>query len=195
MLPENSMNLYLIGYRCTGKTTVGRSLAERLGWPLVDTDRMIVDTAGMSIDRMVAAYGWSFFRQRESEVLSRLAAGGRQVVATGGGIVLDERNRQTMKTTGKVVWLTAGEKCIRKRMLADAATGDDRPPLTDSGLLEEIETVQADRKPLEESAADLTIATDRVRIEEICDRIVEALNPTTLTSKEPSPCPVPSEPY
>ena len=195
MLPENSMNLYLIGYRCTGKTTVGRSLAERLGWPLVDTDRMIVDTAGMSIDRMVAAYGWPFFRQRESEVLSRLAAGERQVVATGGGIVLDERNRQTMKTTGKVVWLTAGEKCIRKRLLADAATGDDRPPLTDSGLLEEIETVLAERKPLYESAADLTIATDRVRIEEICDRIVEALNPTTLTSKEPSPCPVPSEPY
>jgi shikimate kinase len=195
MLPENSMNFYLIGYRCTGKTTVGRLLAERLGWPLVDTDREIVDTAGMSIDCMVAAYGWPFFRQRESEVLSRVAAADRQVVATGGGIVLDKNNRQTMKTTGKVVWLTASETCIRTRMLADAATDDNRPPLTGRGLLEEIETVLAERKPLYENAADLTIATDRVRIEEICDRIVEALNPTTLTSKEPNPCPVPSEPY
>ena len=169
------MNLYLIGYRCTGKTTVGRSLAARLGWPLVDTDRVIADRAGMSIDHMVAAYGWPFFRQRESEVVSRVSAGDRQVVATGGGIVLDEGNRQTMKTTGKVVWLTASERCIRTRMLADAATDDNRPPLTGRGLLEEIETVLAERTPLYESAADLVIATDRVRIEEICDRIVEAL--------------------
>jgi shikimate kinase len=169
------MNLYLIGYRCTGKTTVGRSLAERLGWPLVDTDRVIVDTTGMRIDRMVASHGWPFFRQRETEVLSRVSAEDRQVVATGGGIVLDARNRQAMKTTGKVVWLTASETCIQTRMLADAATDDNRPPLTGRGLLEEIETVLAERKPLYESAADLTVATDCVGIEEICDRIVEAL--------------------
>ena len=174
MLPENTMNLYLIGYRCTGKTTVGRSLVERLGWPMVDTDRVIVDAAGMSIDRM-AACGWPFFRQRESEVLSRVAAGDRQVVATGGGIVLDERNRETMNTTGKVVWLTASETCIRTRMLADAATDDNRPALTGRGLLAEIETVLAERTPLYESIADLAIATDRVRIEAICDRIVEEL--------------------
>jgi len=169
------MNLYLIGYRCTGKTTVGRSMAERLGWPLMDTDCVIVDAAGMSIDRMVASHGWPFFRQRESEVLFRVSAGNRQVVATGGGIVLDERNRQAMKATGKVVWLTASETCIRTRMLTDAATGDNRPALTGRGLLEEIETVLAERSPLYESAADLTIATDRASIEEICDRIVEAL--------------------
>ncbi|WP_319522162.1 shikimate kinase [uncultured Desulfosarcina sp.] len=176
MLFDGNMNLYLIGYRCTGKTTVGRSLAERLGWPLTDTDGMIVDAAaGMSIDHMVASYGWSFFRQREYEVLSRVSAGDRQVVATGGGIVLDERNRLAMKTTGKVVWLTASETCIRTRMLADASTGDNRPTLTGRGLLEEIETVLAERTPLYESAADLVIATDRVGIEEICDRIVEAL--------------------
>lgn len=154
---------------------MGRLLAERLGWPLVDTDRLIVDTAGMSIDRMIAVYGWPFFRQRESEVLSRVAAGDRQVVATGGGIVLDEHNRQTMKTTGKVVWLTASETCIRTRMLADAATVDNRPPLTGRGLLEEIKTVLAERIALYESTADLAIATDRVRIEEICDRILEEL--------------------
>ena len=169
------MNLYLIGYRCTGKTTVGRFMAQRLGWPLVDTDCVIVDTADMSIDQMVASFGWSFFRQRESEVLSRVASDDRQVVATGGGIVLDARNRQTMKTTGKVIWLTAGERSIRTRMLADAATGDNRPALTGRGLLEEIETVLAERMPLYESAADLAIATDRVAVAEISERILEAL--------------------
>lgn len=190
----DAMNLYLIGYRCTGKTTVGRSMAGRLDWPLVDTDRLIVDTVGMSIDRLVALRGWPFFRQRESEMLSRVSAGDRQVVATGGGIVLDEHNRRTMKTTGKVVWLTASGTCIRTRMLADAATDENRPPLTGRGLLEEIETVLAERTPLYASAADLVIDTEGASIAEICDRIVEALNPKNLTPKEPNPCPVPSEP-
>jgi shikimate kinase len=129
----------------------------------------------MSIDRMVASRGWPFFRQRESEALRRVSAGDGQVVATGGGIVLDARNRQTMKTTGRVVWLTAGETCIQKRMLADTATRDNRPPLTDRGLLAEIETVLAERNPLYESTADLAIDTERVAVEEICDRIVAAL--------------------
>ena len=100
----DAMNLYLVGYRCTGKTTLGRSMAERLGWPLVDTDRVIVDTAGMSIDRMVAAYGWPFFRQRESEVLSRVSAENRQVVA---GLIGPDPGFPRPHMTGRLSWPTA----------------------------------------------------------------------------------------
>jgi shikimate kinase len=55
------MNIYLIGYRCTGKTTVGKALAQRVGWAFVDTDQAIVESVGTSITRMVVIHGWSFF--------------------------------------------------------------------------------------------------------------------------------------
>lgn len=166
------MNLYLIGYRCTGKTTVGQALARRLDWPFYDTDRMLVESAGSSIDQMVASRGWPFFREQERHALETVAARDCQVVATGGGIVLDGRNIAVMKKTGTVVWLTAGRKTIEVRMRADAATDGNRPPLTGQGLMDEIEAVLSERRPLYEKAADVTIDTDGETIETIGDRII-----------------------
>lgn len=169
------MNLFLIGYRCTGKTTVGRTLAEGLGWPFVDTDRMIVETSGLSIARMVESSGWSFFRQQERQALETVVAGDHQVVATGGGIVLDARNVSALKKSGTVVWLTASEKIIQERMLADDATASSRPSLTGQGLIEEITRVLSERRPLYENAAQLVIDTDREEVAVICARIINAL--------------------
>lgn len=169
------MNLFLIGYRCTGKTTVGRALADRLGWSFVDTDNLVIESSGTSIARMVEMHGWPFFRQRERQVLGTVAAGNTQVVATGGGVVLDDHNVAAMKKSGTVVWLTASEQTIQKRMLADDATAGIRPSLTDQGLIEEIATVMAERKPRYEKTADLTIATEHDSILGICDRIVAEL--------------------
>jgi shikimate kinase len=78
------VNLFLIGFRCTGKTSVGQILARRLGWPLVDTDRIIVDMIGSDIARMVEKSGWAFFRKQERRALEAVCAADRQVVATGG---------------------------------------------------------------------------------------------------------------
>lgn len=169
------MNLFLIGYRCTGKTTVGRTLAQRLGWTFVDTDDRIVDAAGTSIVRMVEMHGWPFFRQHERQALAAVAAGSGQVVATGGGVVLDDRNIAAMRQAGKVIWLTAEEETIERRMLADDATDSSRPSLTDQGRIAEIRQVLAERRPRYEKAADMTIATDHASIVEICDRIVKGL--------------------
>lgn len=169
------MNLFLIGYRCTGKTTVGRVLADRLGWSFVDTDSRIVDAAGISVARLVERIGWPGFRTQERQVLAAVAAGSRQVVATGGGIVLDTSNIETMKTSGLVVWLTASERTIATRMLADDKTSGNRPALTDRGPFDEIAAVLAERRPLYERAADLTLATDQETIETICDRIIDHL--------------------
>lgn len=99
----------------------------------------------------------------------------RQVVATGGGIVLDDRNVSVMKKSGRIVWLTAGGRTIEERMRADAATAGSRPPLTGQGLIEEIASVLSERGPLYKKAADLMIDTDRETIASICDRIVNAL--------------------
>jgi shikimate kinase len=180
------MNLFLIGYRCTGKTTVGRALAQRLGWAFVDTDERIVEAAGISIARMVEMHGWSFFRQRERQTLAAVAAGSGQVVATGGGVVLDDRNIAAMQQAGKVIWLTAGEETIERRMLTDDATDSSRPSLTDQGRIAEIRQVLAERRPRYEKAADMTIATDHASIAQICDRIAKGLR-VGVTGSSPKP--------
>lgn len=167
------MNIFLIGYRCTGKTTVGKALARRLGWPFVDTDRMIAATAGTSIARMVDEKGWAYFREQERQTLKALAADDRQVVATGGGVILDKRNVSAMRKSGAVVLLTASRKTIAERMLADDATEGSRPSLTGQGLVREISSVLGERLPLYEMASDFAIDTNRKRIEAICDRIIE----------------------
>lgn len=172
------MILYLIGYRCTGKTTVGRALARRLGWPFTDTDQIVAATAGTSIARIVDRNGWPYFREKERQALASVSELDHQVVATGGGIVLDDRNVAVMKNSGPVVWLKAGRKTIEARMLADAATAGNRPSLTGQGLTEEIESVLSERRPLYEKAADLAIKTDQEKIETLCDRIIAAFKIT-----------------
>lgn len=167
------MNLFLIGYRCTGKTTLGKALARRLEWSFVDTDRKIVETAGVSIAQMVKRHGWPFFRQQERKVLHMVSGGDRQVVATGGGVVLDEHNIAAMHNAGSIVWLTASEKIIRARMLDDDTTAGNRPSLTGQGMLAEIHSVLKERRPLYEKAADFQIATDRQEISIIVDRILK----------------------
>ena len=169
------MNLFLIGYRCTGKTTVGQTLADRLGWAFVDTDEAIVDTAGTSIAHLVEKHGWDYFRRLERQTLADVAKSCDQVVATGGGVILDDRNLDVMQQTGTVVWLTADEATIARRMLADDATETNRPSLTDQGQIAEIRQVLAERRPRYEKAADITIETDQVSIEMICNRILMEL--------------------
>ncbi len=171
----HTMTLFLIGYRCSGKTSVGEVLARQLGWRFVDTDRMVVESAGVSIVQMVADHGWPFFREQERQALVSVSTGDRQVVATGGGIVLDERNISTMKQSGRIVWLTASEKTILTRQLGDSATIESRPSLTRQGLAAEITSVLAERRPLYEKAADRVIATDRRTVAAICIRIMAAL--------------------
>ena len=168
------MNLFLIGYRCTGKTTVGQALARRLNWAFVDTDQMVVEAAGTSISRMVATNGWPFFRQQEHEALKTVSSGNRQVVAPGGGIVLDARNVALMRQSGRTVWLTASEITIASRMQKDEQSAGSRPTLTGRGQIAEIKAVLAERIPLYAKAADLTVDTDQASIMAICDRIVAA---------------------
>jgi shikimate kinase len=166
------MNLFLIGYRCTGKTTVGEALAQRLDWSFADTDRMVIAAVGDSIARIVEDHGWAYFREQEHQVLETIAAGNHQVVATGGGIVLDARNITTMKKTGRIVWLRAGETVIHTRLLKDDTTAENRPALTRQRLLAEINTELSKRRPLYETAADYHVSTDRDDVLAICDRII-----------------------
>ncbi|MGA6925464.1 MAG: shikimate kinase, partial [Desulfosarcina sp.] len=158
------------------KTTVGETLADRLGWAFTDTDRLIVDAAGIGIKRMVAEHGWPYFRMQERRIMQTVCARNRQVVATGGGIILDARNVLAMRMSGKIVWLTASRRTIAKRILDDDATAGNRPPLTDCGVWDEIASVLSEREPLYRKAADRVVDTDRETISAIVDRIVRVLD-------------------
>ena len=175
MLPmelKNTTNIFLIGYRCTGKTSVGKMLAERLGWSFVDIDNLVVQTTGVSISQLVASHGWPRFREHERMALQAVSAGSRQVVATGGGIVLDARNVNSMSNAGKVVWLTANVKTIQARMRDDGATAGNRPALTKRGAMEETETVLAERAPLYRAAANLVVDTEGQTIAAVYNQIL-----------------------
>ena len=166
------MNIFLIGYRCTGKSSVGKLLAEKLEWPFLDSDAEIVSEAEMTISDMIAEHGWNFFREKEQIVISRLCASDSHVIATGGGVILNPENVKNIKQHGVVVWLRAGSETIRRRIAKDEMTKSLRPSLTSKGLMEEIEEVLMIRMPLYESASDFCIDTDFLTPDEICDAII-----------------------
>ncbi|MFW6333517.1 MAG: shikimate kinase [Thermodesulfobacteriota bacterium] len=166
------MNLFLIGYRCTGKTRVGKSLAERLGRPFLDTDAELVRETGRSISEMVDRHGWDFFRQQERRILQRMCQKDDHVIATGGGIILDPRNVADMGASGRIVWLRAHPATIADRMGGDSQTRPQRPSLTGKTPVEEIEETLTERLPLYESAMHTAVDTDGLTIDEITDLIL-----------------------
>lgn len=165
------MNLYLVGSRCTGKTTVGKALAAKLGLNFVDADRMISAETGLDIAAIVDKIGWEAFRKKESEVISRLSQRNGQVIATGGGVVTVSENVTAMRSSGMVIWLKASPETIRTRMQADDATATSRPSLTGQGSLEEIGEVLVERDHLYARAADHFLGTDELSIAQIVEKI------------------------
>ena len=167
-------NIFLIGYRCTGKTTVARLLAEKLGWDWVDADSVLEGRYGKSIRQIFAEEGEISFRDKEEQIFAELCRLQRCVVATGGGVISRDVNRQQMRSAGKVVWLTADAQTIWERLQADPATTEKRPPLTVGGLAE-IEEVLKMREPLYRACADFTISTTGQSTGEIAQQIADKL--------------------
>lgn len=166
------MNLYLVGYRCTGKSSVGRLLAEALVWTFVDMDQELVSEAGMPIEEMVESLGWKSFREREGKLLQRLSQDSEQVISTGGGVVTVPENIAIMRECGKVVWLHASADTIAARMEADKSTAGQRPPLHGDDSVVEIEEVLAERLPLYDEAMNLQVETDDLSVEEVTESII-----------------------
>lgn len=172
------MNIFLIGYRCTGKTTVGRSLAKRLERLFFDTDSELVKEQGMKISEIVSKKGWADFREVEKRIIRRTCERDNQVVATGGGAVLDDDNVKRMKDSGVLVWLRADAKTIEKRIIEDHTTLDFRPALTSKGSVEEIRETLLGRNPYYERAMDFFVDTDFKGIDAVCDTIIRKLKGT-----------------
>ncbi len=170
------MNLYLIGYRCSGKTTVSNAIAETLDWDFVDADTLLTTACGKSIKEIIDTEGWASFRRMERSALEQICAKKRQVVATGGGVVLDAANIEIMKSSGQVVWLVATAATIHSRIRADTNTEHLRPALTPKGTLAEIDDLLVERRPFYERACDFFVQTDKMSIDEIVRKILAQLN-------------------
>ncbi len=166
------MNIVLIGYRGTGKSTVGKLVAARLGRPMISTDAEIVKRAGKRIPEIVAQHGWDFFRDLESQVCRDLAKQKGLVIDTGGGAILRSENVESLKRHGILFWLTASVETITSRIGGDT----QRPSLTGTkSFVDEVQDVLRERTPKYQAAADHVIATDGRSIAQIADEILARL--------------------
>jgi shikimate kinase len=163
--------IFLVGYRGSGKTTVARLLAGKLGWSWADADDVLERQCARSIRQVFTEEGEAGFREREVAVLCELARLNKHVVATGGGVVLRPENRTNLQA-GKVVWLTAAAEVLWQRLGGDASTAGRRPDLTRGGLAE-IEELLEVRVPLYAACADWTVDTAVKSPEEVADLIYQ----------------------
>lgn len=163
------MNIVLIGYRGTGKSTVGKLLAMRLGRQFVSTDEEIIKRAKRTIPEIVAQEGWEYFRDLESDVCRELAGRDRLVIDTGGGAILRTQNVEALKKSGTLFWLTASVETITKRIGRD----NQRPSLTGSkSFIDEIQDVLRERTPKYQAASDHVITTDDRSIKQLVEIIL-----------------------
>lgn len=160
-------NIFLIGFMGTGKSTVGKVLADTLRWEFVDTDAKIEATTGQSIPQLFADHGEQRFREIETEVLRSIAAGRHQVVSTGGGAVLKQENREAMLAGGYVVALEADEQTIIERV-----QGDTNRPLLAGDLEARVHKLLQERAGAYDFAR-LKIDTTGKTVEEIVQIILD----------------------
>ena len=155
-------NIFIVGFSGTGKSTVGREVAESLAWSFVDTDDIIIELAGRPIEAIFAEDGEARFRDIERQAVARTCEAERQVVATGGGIMEDERNRELMDRSGATVLLEARPETIHRRLLDEqtAAPGSAvRPMLESAEPLDKIRSLKAARQ-VNYTQARWTVQTD-----------------------------------
>ena len=154
-----------------GKTTTGRLLADRLGWPYVDTDLEIERRTGRTIPEIWRQDGEPAFRAEESRVLAEVCSvSGPSVVSVAGGAVLDLENRAVIRRSGVTVWLRADATTLAARV----GTGAGRP-LLESGAAAALATLTEARAPVYAELADLVFDVDRMAPPQVVERIVEAL--------------------
>jgi len=166
------MNIVLIGYRGTGKSTVANMLSARLGWPTFNMDKAIVEEAGMSIPQIVKIHGWNFFRDLETKIAHQAGKKDRTIIDAGGGVVIRPENVRMLRQNSVVVWLKADPATIISRIKDDT----ERPSLTGSkSFLEEVEEVLEERTPMYKKASDFEVETGSISPEEVTERILKYL--------------------
>jgi len=171
------MNIVLIGYRGSGKTTVGMALADHLGLTFVDTDRQIEKQAGISIRDIFDREGEPGFRRREHDAIAACAKESGCVLSVGGGAVETPEITDRLHRWGMVIWLTADPDVLWQRMQQDPTNDRTRPDLAGGGI-EEVRDTLTRRTPLYRRCAHHMITTDGLTVDQIIDEIITLLDET-----------------
>jgi shikimate kinase len=169
------MNIVLIGYRGSGKSTVGSRLAARLQMRFVDIDDLIEERQGVPISGIVKSHGWGHFRKLERNTIEEISKGNHLIIAPGGGAVLDTDNVKALRINGVIIWLKADKQTLLKRMNQDPGTNTRRPTLTGKGTSEELKEVMSLREPIYERASEIQIDTSTLDVEAVVENILTVL--------------------
>jgi shikimate kinase len=162
-------NIALIGFMGTGKTAVGKALAERLDKKFIELDPLIERKAGKTIPEIFSQDGEIAFRELEIEVTKEVAQGKNQVIACGGGVVLNKINIDRLSKESLIVYLTASPQIILERTSNDA---EERPLLKVASPRLTIRELLRFRKPFYERAADIKIDTSKLDINAVVEQII-----------------------
>ena len=181
-------NIFITGFSGSGKTSVGRAAARRLGWQFVDTDDLIVERAGKPISEVFAESGETFFRELERESLVEAASGESQVISTGGGLPMDEKNRRIMERRGLVVCLEARPETIHRRLEKESRQRGAivRPMLEAEDPPARIRSLKADRQP-GYALSHWTVHTDGMTPDEAAAEVVRAWRTLAVDGHRPEP--------
>lgn len=169
-VPSSVRNVVLTGFMGTGKSSVGRLLAHRLGFNYCDLDALIVAGAGISINEIFARHGEPHFRSLETDAVRRIVAEDGAVISTGGGAVISPENRRLLQETGVIVNLTATVDEVCRRLREET----DRPLLKDDRSEERIAAMMGEREQFY-AVADLRIDTTGKSVEDVVAEIIAFL--------------------
>ncbi len=191
---KSCAQIYLIGYRASGKTTVGKTLAKALSRKFIDSDKQIIKQNNMDIADIVKKYGWDFFRQQEKTFINSINPSDKLIIALGGGAIIDSDNIKTVKKNGTIIFLKTSPDIIKKRLKNDKKTSQNRPPLSNANssclhnaengqkeklckrvTINEVDKILTERTPIYNKASDLIINTDNKTIKQICQEINKCL--------------------
>ena len=163
------MIFYLIGMMGSGKSSVGKLLANKLQFSNIDIDKEIEKDEKLSIKEIFEKKGENYFREIESKYLLRKRK--LAVVSCGGGIILNKKNREFLKTNGYTIYLKSSIATLEQRLLNE----NSRPLLDNDNLKETLINIYSKRKTLYTSAANTTVITDRRSVKEVCELIIKKL--------------------
>ena len=178
-------NIIIIGFSFTGKSVVGKRVAQKLGWEYIDSDHAIAAAVGKPVPAIFAEKGEAHFRNLEREMLQKACSGKRRVIVTGGGAIVDTRNRELFSQSGVVICLEAQPKTIIERLLKSTQMEDTipRPLLNAADPLARIIQLKASRQAYY-AVADRAVYSDDLTVEETVESVISDFEQVRAQSKD-----------
>jgi len=179
---EKKRNVSLVGFMCSGKSTIGREVAARTGLDIVEFDLLIENREEMTISEIFSRYGENHFRDLETEILREVIAKENQLLVPGGGIVIREINRERLRQSAHVIWLRIGIDEVMKRLSRNDNV-QKRPLGKETGGKESIAALLAGRERFY-MECDAVVDVDGREIADVVDRVIDKIHNMGFTGQD-----------